>query len=403
MNVKKKDKFIMLILTVLQERIGPIKAFHPWVFSRALAHIPDGIRPGEPVRLVSEKGDFLANGYFNSYSQIAVRIWGYDKSEEIDGDFFFKRIEGACNLREKLFKNTGTNAYRIVNGESDFLPGLIVDRYSDYLVIQFHTRGIEVWKKEIVTALERAIRPKGIYERSDIDVRLIERLDKSKGILTGSVPDLVCITENGFQFLVDLKGGQKTGFFLDQRDKRKEIIKYAENNIVLNNFCYTGGFSVYCLAGGARHVVNVDSSSVSLDLAKENIRLNNFDVSRCEFICKDVKNYLRHEKRIFDLIILDPPAFIKDRRKKKEGLIGYRNINEMALRLLADGGILVTCSCSAHLKFEEFRHIISESGERAGRILTFLEAYTHGIDHLCLVPFTEGEYLKCFFLSSKSF
>lgn len=393
----------MLNLTVLQERIGPIKAFHPWVFSRALANIPDGIRPGEPVRLVSEKGDFLANGYFNSYSQIAVRIWGYDKSEEIDGDFFFKRINAAYSLRKKIFESTGTSAYRVVNGENDFLPGLIVDRYADYLVIQFHTRGIEVWKKDIVTALERAIRPKGIYERSDIDVRLIERLNKSKGILAGSVPDLVYITENGFHFLVDLKGGQKTGFFLDQRDKRKEIMKYADNNIVLNSFCYTGGFSVYCLAGGARHVVNVDSSSEALDLAKENIKLNNFNLSRCEFICRDVKDYLRDEKKIFDVIILDPPAFIKDRRKKKQGLIGYRNINEMALRLLADGGIFVTCSCSAHLKFEEFRHILSESGERAGRTLTFLETYTHGMDHLRLVPFTEGEYLKCFFLSSKSF
>jgi len=392
----------MLTLTVKQERTGPIKACHPWVFSGALIYVPDGLKPGEPVRLVSEKGDFLANGYFNSYSQITVRIWGYDKAEEVDGDFFFKRIDKAYNLRKKFLENTETNAYRVINGESDFLPGLIVDRYADYLVLQFHTRGIEAWKNEIVTALERVIKPKGIYERSDMDVRVIEKLDKTKGILSGSIPDLVTIMENGFKFLVDLKRGQKTGFFLDQRDKRKEVMKYTNNAFVLNSFCYTGGFSVYALAGGARQVVNVDSSQDAIELAKENIKLNNFDIRKCEFICEDVKNYLRHEKRIFDVIILDPPAFIKDRRKKKEGLIGYRNINEMALRLLADSGILVTCSCSAHLRFEEFRYLISESGARAGRILTFLETYTHGIDHLHLVPFIEGEYLKCFFLLSKT-
>jgi 23S rRNA (cytosine1962-C5)-methyltransferase len=392
----------MLTLTVKQERTGPIEAYHPWVFSRALIYVPDGLRSGEPVRLVSEKGDFLANGYFNSYSQITVRIWGYDKTEEVDGDFFFKRIHKAYNLRKKFLGNTETNAYRVINGESDFLPGLIVDRYADYLVIQFHTRGIEAWKNEIVSALERILRPKGIYERSDMDVRVIEKLDKTKGLLSGSIPDLVTIMENGFKFLVDLKRGQKTGFFLDQRDKRKEVMKYTNNAFVLNSFCYTGGFSVYALAGGARQVINLDSSENAIELAKENIKLNNFDIKRCEFICEDVKNYFRHEKRMFDVIILDPPAFIKDRRKKKEGLIGYRNINEMALRLLADRGILMTCSCSAHLGFEEFRYIISESGMRAGRILTFLETYTHGIDHLHLVPFKEGEYLKCFFLLSKT-
>jgi len=392
----------MLTLTVKQERTGPIKAFHPWVFSGALSYVPDGLKPGEPVRLINEKGDFLANGYFNSYSQITVRIWGYDKSEEVDDDFFFKRIDKAYTLRKKFLENTETNAYRVINGESDFLPGLIVDKYADYLVLQFHTRGIEAWKNEIVAALEMVMRPKGIYERSDMDVRIIEKLDKTRVLLSGSIPNLVTIMENGFKFLVDLKHGQKTGFFLDQRDKRKEIMKYTNNAFVLNSFCYTGGFSVYALAGGARQVINVDSSEDALELAKENIKLNNFDIRRCEFICEDVKKYFRHEKRIFDIIILDPPAFIKDRRKKKEGLIGYRNINEMALKLLADSGILVTCSCSAHLRFEEFRYLISESGERAGRILTFLETYFHGIDHHHLVPFIEGEYLKCFFLSSKT-
>jgi len=392
----------MLTLTIKQERTGPIAGCHPWVFSGAFKSIPDGIRPGEQVRLMSEKGDFLAFGYFNSYSQITVRIWGYDKNEEVDDGFFIRRIEKAFRTRKRFVESPETNAYRFINGESDLLPGLIVDKYADHMVVQFHTRGIEAWKKEIISALERVVSPHGIYERSDMETRGIEDLDKTKGLLSGSVPDLIAIRENGFKFLVDVKAGQKTGFFLDQRDKRKALMKYAGNAFLLNSFCYTGGFSVYALAGGARQVVSIDSSEPALELARENIKLNNLDISRCEFICGDVKNFLRHEKRIFDCIILDPPAFIKDRRKKKEGMTGYRGINEAALKILAPDGILLTCSCSAHLRFEEFRFLMSEAGQRSGRVLTFLETYTHGIDHLQLVPFLEGEYLKCLFISAGS-
>jgi 23S rRNA (cytosine1962-C5)-methyltransferase len=390
----------MLTLTIKQERTGPVAGCHPWVFSGAFRSIPDGIRPGEPVMLISEKGDFLAQGYFNTYSQIAVRIWGYKKGEVVDAAFFTRRIKKACELRKRFVESPETNAYRLINGENDLLPGLIVDKYDEHLVVQFHTKGIEAWKKEIIEGLQDVIRPGGIYERSDMETRGIENLDKAKGLLSGSVPDLITIKENGLKFLVDVKGGQKTGFFLDQRDKRKALMKYAANALLLNTFCYTGGFSVYALAGGARQVINVDSSEKALELARENIKLNGFDLSRCEFICEDVKNYLRHEKRIFDVIILDPPAFIKDRRKKKEGMSGYRGINEAALKILAPDGILTTCSCSAHLRFDEFRFLLSEAGLRAERVLTFLETYTHGIDHLQLVPFLEGEYLKCFFIAA---
>lgn len=392
----------MLTLTIKQERTGPVAGCHPWVFSGALKSIPDGISPGTPVNLQGENGVFLAFGYFNSYSQIAVRLWGYDKDEEINQAFFIRRIERAYSIRKRFVGSADTNAYRLINGESDLLPGLVVDKYSDYLVAQFHTRGIESWKKEIVAALEKVLRPEGIFERSDMEARGIENLDKKKGLLSGSVPDLITIRENGLKFLVDVKGGQKTGFFLDQRDKRKALMKYADDARILNTFCYTGGFSVYALAGGARHVISIDSSEPALQLAKENISLNGLDMERCEFICGDVKNFLRNEKRIFDVIVLDPPAFIKDRRKKKEGLTGYRGINEAALKILAPDGMLLTCSCSAHLRFDEFRYLLSEAGLRAGRVLTFLETYTHGIDHLQLVPFLEGEYLKCFFISAGS-
>jgi len=398
-NLKESN---LVTLIIKQERTGPVAGCHPWVFSGAFKSIPDGIKSGEPVELISERGDFLALGYFNSYSQITVRIWGYDRHEKVDSAFFYRRITRALDIRKKFVESPETSSYRLINGESDLLPGLIVDKYNEYLVVQFHTKGIEAWKNEIVEALEDALKPVGIYERSDMDTRGIENLDKKKGVLSGSVPDIITIKENGLQFLVDVKGGQKTGFFLDQRDKRKALMKYSGNALLLNAFCYTGGFSVYALAGGARHVISVDSSENALNLARENVKLNGFDITNCEFICEDVKNYLRHEKRMFDVIILDPPAFIKDRRKKKEGMNGYRGINEAALKILAPEGILTTCSCSAHLRLDEFRFLLSEAGLRAGRVLTLIETYTHGMDHPQLVPFIEGEYLKCFFISAGS-
>jgi len=389
----------MIELTVKQNRIGPITGFHPWVFSQALVKIPDGIPSGEPVHLKNERGEFLAAGYFNSYSQIAVRIWGYDKDESVDEAFFARRIEKAYSIRRKYIESEETDAFRIVNGENDLLPGLIVDKYADYLVVQFHTAGIEFWKERIIAALENIIKPKGIYERSDMAARRFDHLGSVQGLLSGSVPELITIRENGFQFLVDVRHGQKTGFFLDQRDKRKAFMKYTREASVLNCFSYTGGFSVYALAGGARHVTSIDSSEAAIELARENIRLNGFDAERCGFVCSDVKVYLKGSTERFDAVVLDPPAFIKDHRKKKEGIAGYKMINEAAMRVLAERGILVSCSCSNHLSLEEFRFLLSEAGGKARKQFRILETFTHGIDHPQSVPFLEGEYLKCFFLA----
>ena len=390
----------MLRLTVRNDRSGPVRGFHPWVFSKAFVSIPEGIMPGEPVTLYDQSDNFLASGYFSSYGQISVRLWGQDENEKAGMDFFALRIARARDIRLHYVENETTNAYRLINGESDLLPGLIADKYGDYLVVQFHTRGIERWKDDIIEAFEKTLHPLGIYERSDIAQRHFDSLSPIKGLLRGEVPDIVAIKENGLRFLVDVKEGQKTGFFLDQRDKRSAFKKYACNKNVLNCFCYTGGFSVYALAGGARTVTSVDSSMRALDLARENIALNGFDPSACEFICEDVKKYLRGPGKDFEAIILDPPAFIKDRRKKNEGLAGYKSINEMALRHLLPGGVLLTCSCSAHLSLNDFRYLLSEVGAKAHRAMTILEEYTHGIDHPQLVPFTEGEYLKAIFIRS---
>lgn len=388
----------MIKLTVRQKRSGPAKGFHPWVFSKALLSIPEGIKPGEPVSLYDESGLFIAIGYFNSYGQISVRLWGYEADEAVGEDFFTRRIERSWEIRRRYVETADTNAYRIINGENDLLPGLIVDKYGEYLVVQFHTKGIEYWKNTIIDSLNKTLKPRGIYERSDVSVRTIEKLDVFRGTLSGEVPDIIEIRENGLRFLVDVKEGQKTGFFLDQRDKRLALIKYVEGRDVLNCFSYTGGFSVYAMKGGAQSVVSIDSSGRALELARENIAINGYDLSRCEFVCDDVKRYLKNPPGHSGIIILDPPAFIKDRRKKNEGLAGYRAINEMALKALSEGGILLTCSCSAHLALNEFRFLVSEAGAKTRRVLTFLEVYTHGIDHPQLVPFTEGEYLKCFFI-----
>lgn len=387
----------MVQLTVFNKRVGPIRGRHPWVFSGALTKIPDGIQSGEPVELIDEQGNFLAAGYFNSYSQIAVRVWGWTK-EEVGKKFFEDRIKAAFELRTEFVLNKKTNACRVINGENDLLPGLIVDKYGDYLAVQFHNPGIERWRNEIIEGLESVIEPKGIYERSDMRARGIEGAEKKVGLLAGKVPDEMKILENGYSFIVNIKEGQKTGFFLDQRDKRMALEKYVKGKKVLNCFSYTGGFSVYALGGKAKNVVSVDASESALQMAEKNILANKWDEKKCEFILADVKQYLAdREIGEFDVIILDPPAFVKDRRKIHEGLQGYRKINEQALRIIPPGGLLVTCSCSTHVSLQDFRYMLTEAAGRTGRTVQIIETYTHGIDHPELAAFTEGEYLKCLF------
>ncbi len=387
-------------LVVQRQRVGPILGRHPWVFSGALQHIPEGLKSGDAVMLVNEEGAFLAHGYFNSYSQIAVRLWSWDENEIIDAKFFEKRIASAYAIRKNLIASPKTDSYRLVHSENDLLPGLIVDKYADCLVLQFHTPGIEAWKDQIVGALKKIVKPKGIYERSDVRTRGIEGAEKQVGLLYGKVPERIKISENGYKFWVDVIGGQKTGFFLDQRDKRQALTKYVKGKTVVNCFSYSGGFSVYALGAGAKKVISVDASESALELAVANVKLNKFDIKKCEFIAGDVKQYLadaQAEKKKFDVIILDPPAFVKDRHKVAEGMVGYKKINEAALRILSADGILVSASCSAHVSLLDFRHMLTESAGRARRTLQVLETYTHGIDHPELTAFTEGEYLKCLF------
>lgn len=389
-------------LTILAKRVGPIRGRHPWVFSGAFKHIPEGLTSGMPVELIDEQGNFLAAGYFNSYSQIAVRLWSFAPVTTIDSEFFAHKIRHALGLRQHFVASAITNAYRLINGENDDLPGLIVDRYHNQLVVQFHNAGIARWKKEIVAALVAELAPEGIYERSDVGGRTkherVAEDGQMVGVVYGNVPERVEIMENGVRFVVDVLTGQKTGFFLDQRDKRLALQKYVAGKKVLNCFSYSGGFSLYALKAGAVGVTSVDASHAALELGETSLKLNGLPSEKAEWIVADVKEYLADQMpREFDVIILDPPAFVKDRHKIKEGLIGYRHINEQALRLLPSGGILVTASCSAHVTLTDFRYMLSEAAARAGRTVQILETFTHGIDHPESVAFTEGEYLKCLF------
>ncbi len=390
----------MIKLTVNTKRLGPVLARHPWVFSGAIKQIPEGLDCGMPVGLFDENGKFIGQGYFNSYSQIAVRLWSFDEAEEVDQQFFDKRVKAALKLREEFVLDKNTDACRIIYGENDFLPGLIVDKYADYLSVQFHNRGIEFWKEQILAALVKILKPKGIYERSDVKVRGIEGAEKKSGLLYGKVPEKTEIKENGLKFWVDIINGQKTGFFLDQRDKRAALQKYVKGKKVLNCFSYTGGFSVYAAKAGAKKVVSVDASQNAINIAEENFKLNKLDFKKTDFIVADVKEYLGRlevAEEKFDIIILDPPAFIKDRHKIQEGMLGYRKINEAAIKLLPANGILVSASCSAHLSLPDFRRMLANAAGRAGRNLQILETFTHGIDHPEIAAYNEGEYLKVIF------
>jgi 23S rRNA (cytosine1962-C5)-methyltransferase len=389
----------MTTLTIHAKRTGPVKGRHPWVFSQAIVSIPEGLAPGEPLRLVAPSGQYLASGYFSSYSQIAVRVWGHEDGEAVDRAFFARRIRRAAGMRRKLVDSAETDCWRVVHGENDLLPGLVVDRYADWLVVQFHTQGMERWRGMIVEALVEEFSPTGIFERSEASARRRDGLGCSTGLLHGTAPDVVEVRENGFKFLVDIRAGQKTGFFLDQRENRRALMRYAPGQDVLNCFSYSGGFTVYALAAGAARVTSVDVSEPALELARANIRLNGLDEAKAEFHCEDVKGYLRAAPEgAHGLIVLDPPAFIKDRRKRAEGVLGYRAVNEQAMRVLADPGVLMTCSCSSHLDARDFRYMLTEAAGRVGRGMRVIEARGAGIDHPSLLPYTEGDYLKCLVL-----
>jgi len=370
---------------------------HPWIFSGAIKRVEEPFQDGDVVDVVDAKGKFLARGYINTRSQITVRILTWQE-EEIDAAFWRRRLEIAIKAREGLFLPGHTEAVRLVNAESDGLPGLVVDQYGQYLVIQFLTLGIERWKETITELLWELLKPKGIYERSDVDVRLKEGLEPVAGLLRGEEPpDRLEIRENGLKFWVDVKRGHKTGFYLDQRENRLRVKGFALGKEVLDAFSYTGAFGVYALSGGAKRVVHVDSSKDALEMAKANVELNGFPVRDENFVEGDVFEVLRkwrQEGRLFDLIILDPPKFAHSKEQVDDAVRGYKDINLMAMGLLRPGGILFTFSCSGLVPPELFQKAVFWAALDAGREVQVIGKMSQARDHPFSLNFPEGEYLK---------
>jgi len=376
----------------------PILNHHPWIFSGAIARIEGGPADGDTVEVVDHEHDFLARGYINRHSQITVRLLSWTADEALDQTFWQRRIQQAIEHRRGLLESQGTTAYRLIYAESDLLPGLVVDRYSDYLVIQALTLGVERRKSEIVDILAELVQPTGIYERSDVNVREKEYLPLSSGPLWGKEPPpLLEIKESGLCFQVDIKRGQKTGFYLDQRDNRSRLTSYCAGRTVLNAFAYTGSFGVYAAMAGAEHITSVDTSAEALKLARSNMQLNGFVDRDDEYVVGDVFAVLRQyraEGREFDLVILDPPKFAYSRSQVQSACRGYKDINLLAMQLLRPDGILFTMSCSGLVKPALFQKVVFGASIDAQRDAQVLEKLSQPEDHPVLLTFPEGEYLK---------
>ena len=373
-------------------REAPIVRGHPWIFSGAIEKMDGDPEAPSVTDVLDSRGNWLARGLYNPKSQIRVRLLTW-KDEEIDRPFFRRRLSQAAALREQL--RSTTNAYRLVNGEGDFLPGLVVDRYNDFLVCQFITAGMDHLKGIVIDSLSSLFPVKGIYERSGGGVREEEGLSPSQGVLSGEEPpELIPIEENGLKFLVDIRNGQKTGFFLDQRDNRLLVSSLARDKTVLNCFAYTGAFAAYAHKGGAKQVLSVDSSKSALELAEQVFDVNDFSPSHGDFLRRDVFSYLKACPDHFDLVILDPPSLAHRRRDVDAASGGYKFLNLHALRVLKPGGLLLTFSCSQHISFDLFQKIVFGAAVDSGHKVQILERLGHPIDHPVSLHHPEGEYLK---------
>ncbi len=386
-------------LILKPKRDKSLRNRHPWVFSGAIGRIEGRAGFGETVDIVSADGTWLARGAYSPHSQIRARVWSFDRERPIDQSFFGVRLKTAIDRRRWTLADVDTDAYRLVNGESDRLPGVIIDRYGSWLVGQFLSAGAERWKAAIVASLwEQVSGIAGIYERSDADVRAKEGLDQVCGRLEGREPPArIEICENGCRYLVDVRCGHKTGFYLDQRDNRRWMAAHADGAEVLNCFAYTGGFAVAALNGGAAQVTNVDTSAAALELARRNVALNGWAAHRADHVNADVFRVLRRYRaagRTFDRIVLDPPKFVAAKGDLMRASRGYKDINRLALHLLRPTGILLTFSCSGRMERRLFQKITADAAVDAGRQVQILRWLNQSPDHPVGLNFPEGAYLK---------
>lgn len=381
-------------------REKPVINRHPWIFSGGIRSLPAGAADGDIVDVRGHDGRWLAAGYLNRASQIQVRILSWRQNETIDDGFWRRKLVQAIARRSALAADPNTTAYRLINGENDYLPGLLVDRYDHWLVLQAGTLGIDQRKQRIAEMLLELTGCVGVVERSDHSLRREEGLGPVNGPLLGEQPPhRVTISENGLAFLVDLAGGQKTGYYTDQRANRQRVAAYCASQRVLNAFAYTGSFAVYALAAGAASVTNLDASVDALELGEANLQRNGYDPeSAAENIAGDVfqilRDWQREPDRRYDVIVLDPPKFAQNKRSIDGALRGYKEINLQAMRLLRPGGILATFSCSGLVSADLFQKVIFGAAVDAGRPVQILEWMQQSQDHPVALTFPEGAYLK---------
>ena len=364
---------------------------HPWIYANEVHNISGKDAQGSICKVVSFDERYIGMGYINHASKIIVRMLTL-KDEVINEQFFYERIKRSNEYRLSLGYS---NNYRAVFGESDLLPGLIVDKYGDYLSVQFLTLGMEVRKELIIRCLIEVFNPKGIYERSDVAVREKEGLKQYKGIIYGDFDPEICIGENGIKMIVDLENGQKTGYFLDQKENRDDVKHYVKGKTVLDCFCNVGGFGLNASKNGAKEVTCLDISSRAIEMVNRNAQLNGF--TNINAIEADVFEKLREYKRNnqkFDVVILDPPAFTKSIDTVKEGYKGYLDINSIALKLVNRGGYLITCSCSQHLTLNLYMKMIEESIVHSKKMCKLVELRMQGKDHATMINLQESLYLK---------
>jgi 23S rRNA (cytosine1962-C5)-methyltransferase len=371
---------------------------HPWIFSQAINKIKGKPMLGDTVDIFDHKEKWIARGAYSPESQIRVRVWSFNEKEEIDSEFFRNKLLSAQSRREWFIEQGELTGYRLIAGESDGLPGITIDRYDNLIVCQLLSAGADFQRYTLVEVLKELYPNCSIYERSDVDVRKKEGLEPVTGWLTEPLESTACvIKEHGLSINVDIAKGHKTGFYLDQRDSRVAAGRYAKNKSVLNCFSYTGTFALHCAANDAKEVINVDVSQPALDLAEENIALNNLQDKNVSYVKADVFKLLRQyreEKRQFDMIILDPPKFVESKAQLTGACRGYKDINMLAMQLLKPNGILMTFSCSGLMEASLFQKVVADAALDARRDVHFVERLQQAGDHPISSNYPEGYYLK---------
>jgi len=370
---------------------------HPWVFSGALEKVKGKPEDGDVVKVFAFDGEFLAYGYFNGNSRVAVRLLEWDEDQVIDQSWYRNRLNQAIAARASIL-NEQTNTCRLVFSEADFLPGLIVDKYADFLSLQILSSGIEKVKTDLVEMLRIALNPKGIFDKSDATARGHEGLPIENGLLWGeNPPEFLEVKENGIIYHINIAEGQKSGFYCDQRDNRKILASYTRDKKVLDCFSYSGGFSLNSLANGAKSVSSVDSSALAIDTLKQNLELNKFDTDKVTTIQSDVNKQLRAfaaAGESFDIIVLDPPKYAPSRSALDRAARAYKDLNRLGMLLLEKGGLLATFSCSGAVDIETFKQIIAWAALDAGKEVQIIKQFCQPEDHPVRISFSEGEYLK---------